>query len=328
MVDDVLLKFSGADFSASGYGKYQEIPDVRNSLYAAWLLGTDLDDNPGRDATGNGRTLTLPSGSAVGGLTDPQITAAGSGGTDGTYNLIFTGGGGTGAAGTVTVSGGVATSIALTSVGSGYTSAPAVSLVNATGLAGATATVKRIGQGAKSFQFGPSNSALSSIVGDTLGAINGEVTLLTIARASFNQQVALIGNYAGSGVRGMLGGLIANGGSKSYLVETAQITSGTVVDPSRATLWAVYASVFTRTSVMQVEWRTGLSTASVPVTRADAVLGGANAIRLGQQPTAFGTVAGSEIAAAAVASKAWTQAEVATWGAAMAAKLAGYGLTL
>lgn len=325
MVDDILMTFAGADFSASGYGKYQEIPDIRSSLYAAWLLGTDLDPTPGRDTTGNSRTLTMPSG---GGLTDPQITAAGSGGTDGTYALAFSGGGGSGAAGTVTVSGGVATAIALTNAGSGYTSAPTVSLAAATGLTGATATVKRIGQGAKSFQFGPSSAATSTIVGDTVGAINGELTLLTIARASYNQQVALIGNYAGNAARGVLGGLIANGGSKSYLVESAATQSGTVVDASRATLWAVYASVFTRTSVTQIEWRTGLSTASTPVTRADAALGGSNTIRVGQQPTAFGSVTGAEVAVAAVANKAWTQAEVATWGAAMSAKLAAYGITL
>jgi len=54
------------------------------------------------------------------------LTAAGSGYTNGTYALSFTGGGGTGAAGTYTVSGNVVTSISLTSEGSGYTSTPTI----------------------------------------------------------------------------------------------------------------------------------------------------------------------------------------------------------
>lgn len=66
------------------------------------------------------------------------LTAAGSGYTDGTYALSFTGGGGTGAAGTYTVSGNVVTSISLTSEGSGYTSTPTIGFPSGGGT-GATA---------------------------------------------------------------------------------------------------------------------------------------------------------------------------------------------
>jgi len=66
------------------------------------------------------------------------LTAAGSGYTDGTYSLSFTGGGGTGSAGTYTVVGNVVTSLSLTSVGSGYTSTPTIGFPSGGG-AGATA---------------------------------------------------------------------------------------------------------------------------------------------------------------------------------------------
>ncbi len=47
--------------------------------------------------------------------------------------VVFTGGGGTGAAGTITVVGGQITVITMTAAGSGYTSAPAVSITTSTG---------------------------------------------------------------------------------------------------------------------------------------------------------------------------------------------------
>ncbi len=53
--------------------------------------------------------------------------SGGSGMTPGTYPLSFSGGGGSGAAGTITVTSGAVTAINLTSPGSGYTSAPTVS---------------------------------------------------------------------------------------------------------------------------------------------------------------------------------------------------------
>lgn len=59
--------------------------------------------------------------------------AGGTGYTNGTHNLVFTGGGGAGATGTATISGGVVTAITLGSGGSGYTSAPGISLASSAG---------------------------------------------------------------------------------------------------------------------------------------------------------------------------------------------------
>lgn len=77
---------------------------------------------------------------AVKGLVDPVISAAGSGGTDGTFALAFTGGTGTGAVGTFTVTGGALTAITITNPGA-YTVAPTLSFAASSGLTSATATV-------------------------------------------------------------------------------------------------------------------------------------------------------------------------------------------
>ena len=69
-------------------------------------------------------TATL-SGATVGSL---AITNAGSGMTDGTYSLVFAGGGCSGEAGTVTISGGTITATNLTNAGSGCTSVPTVNI--------------------------------------------------------------------------------------------------------------------------------------------------------------------------------------------------------
>lgn len=75
------------------------------------------------------------------------ITNGGSGYTNGSgYALIFSGGGGSGAAGTFTVSGGAITSISLTSGGNGYSSAPSVSFSNAGAGTGSAYVVTMAGQ--------------------------------------------------------------------------------------------------------------------------------------------------------------------------------------
>lgn len=52
----------GADFSSSPLGKYKPFLSPRDSLYAAWLLGTDYGGNPLNDVSLNGRNLTLTGG--------------------------------------------------------------------------------------------------------------------------------------------------------------------------------------------------------------------------------------------------------------------------
>lgn len=78
---------------------------------------------------------------AYGGVTGVSITSGGSGFTNGTYALGFSGGGGTGAAGTYTCSGGAVTSATITAQGSGYTSNPTVSFP----LGGGTSAVGQAG---------------------------------------------------------------------------------------------------------------------------------------------------------------------------------------
>lgn len=61
-----------------------------------------------------------------------EIDANGDNYTNGTFNLSFTGGGGTGVTGTVTITGGAVASINITNSGTGYTTAPTVAIVGAT----------------------------------------------------------------------------------------------------------------------------------------------------------------------------------------------------
>ena len=79
----------------------------------------------------------------------PSIaTVTGTGGTGmtpGTYPLAFSGGGGTGAAGTITVTSATTYTIAITNVGSGYTSAPTVTAATGGTPPTLTATTSTVG---------------------------------------------------------------------------------------------------------------------------------------------------------------------------------------
>jgi lysophospholipase L1-like esterase len=74
------------------------------------------------------------------GVINYSSLVAGTGGTNGTFAIGFSGGVGTGAAGYFTVAGGSITSIALTATGDSYTSAPTMSFAASSGLTGASAT--------------------------------------------------------------------------------------------------------------------------------------------------------------------------------------------
>lgn len=74
------------------------------------------------------------------GVLSTASLVGGSGGTNGTFALAFSGGGGSGAAGYFVVAGGAVTSITLTSPGADYTSAPTISFAASSGLTGASAT--------------------------------------------------------------------------------------------------------------------------------------------------------------------------------------------
>lgn len=87
-------------------------------------------------------TLPLSSTAGVASLAvrSAAITDAGTLGTDGTYAMTLTGGGGSGAAGYFVVSGNVITQTVISNTGSGYTGAPTISGFAAAGLSGAVLT--------------------------------------------------------------------------------------------------------------------------------------------------------------------------------------------
>lgn len=97
--------------------------------------------------------------------------AVGAGYTNGVHSLVFTGGGGTGAAGTATVAGGLVTSVALTSSGQDYTTNPVATLNPATAGAGtttATFTLTRgtVGNAVVAELLGIANSLRATIFAD------------------------------------------------------------------------------------------------------------------------------------------------------------------
>ncbi|TIP08057.1 SGNH/GDSL hydrolase family protein [Mesorhizobium sp.] len=94
-----------------------------------------------RDASLYGKGIFPTIAAAIGlGIVGSGAITAGSGGTNGTFDLAFTGGAGSGAAGRFVVAGGVLTQILITAPGS-YTVAPSFSFAASAGLAGAAAAV-------------------------------------------------------------------------------------------------------------------------------------------------------------------------------------------
>lgn len=111
------------------------------ALYGDQLSGTpSVTVAPDTSFTG---TVTAGTPTAVGTVSVLTLTAPGASGTPGEYAINFSGGGSTafGASGTFVVgSNGLVASVALTSGGRGYTSAPTLDLSSCPGLTGATAT--------------------------------------------------------------------------------------------------------------------------------------------------------------------------------------------
>lgn len=90
---------------------------------------------------GSGQYATVADALSMG-VASVAITAAGSGGTNGTYPWTTTGGGGSGAAGYLVVAGGAVTQVVVEHRGVGYTSAPTLAYTVA-GLTGETFSVSR-----------------------------------------------------------------------------------------------------------------------------------------------------------------------------------------
>lgn len=112
--------------SAPGGSIYTNIPLDANPAVDPYKLG--FDNMPG------GYAATLS------GVLTASIGSPGSGGTDGVYDIVPTGGAGVNAIVRVTVAGGVVTAARVAAPGLTYTSAPTVSLAAIPGLTGASVT--------------------------------------------------------------------------------------------------------------------------------------------------------------------------------------------
>lgn len=133
---------------------------------------------------GTGQTrLTNSSNSRIGLNVDTTVESltsgigalsftGGTGGTNGTQALVFTGGGGTGAAGTATISGGIITAVNITEYGTDYTSAPTISLSNPGGSGTVTSAFSSssVALGNKTLTLAGTNVSPATYVGIISGA--------------------------------------------------------------------------------------------------------------------------------------------------------------
>lgn len=124
--------------------------------------------------------IQYPLGNTAGYVYSATITAAGSGGTPGSYALGFAGGGGTGATGTYTIgAGGTVTAISITAGGSSYTSAPTLSFPS--GPAGATATATIVGlTGARPLRI------LEAFLRNNAASPPQDIPLILLSRNEYN----------------------------------------------------------------------------------------------------------------------------------------------
>ena len=124
----------------SGYTLVEE-QDVY-TIQRPVAAGTDLTTDAAKQTYAN--TIGSAYAASERGVTGVALSAGGTGYTNGTFPLVFAGGGGSGAAGTITVTGGVAQTPVVTSKGYGYTSAPTVTapaVTGGTGLGTLTASI-------------------------------------------------------------------------------------------------------------------------------------------------------------------------------------------
>jgi lysophospholipase L1-like esterase len=114
---------------------------VQTGLDAASADADRIAAESARDAALLSRGVFASTADALSkGVVSLASVGAGSGGTNGTFDLAFSGGAGTGAAGRFVVAGGAVVSTVITANGRGYTSAPTVSFAASSGLTGASAT--------------------------------------------------------------------------------------------------------------------------------------------------------------------------------------------
>ncbi|WP_374961026.1 hypothetical protein [Spongiibacter tropicus] len=111
-----------------------------DALAAAAETAKGIAESAADAAAASGEVYDSTADALSNGVYSLDSLVAGSGGTDGTYPLAFSGGGGSGAAGWFTVASGAVSAYQITARGVGYTSAPTVSFAASSGLTGASAT--------------------------------------------------------------------------------------------------------------------------------------------------------------------------------------------
>ena len=139
---------------ASGYQNFKKLEDLTEAFEELFIGGEEDDaefrgvKKPSFDKRLKGISDAVAQAGEVYSSTADALSngvyalsslEAGSGGSDGTYQLSFSGGGGVGAAGWFTVASGAVSAYQITARGVGYTSAPTVSFAASAGLTGASA---------------------------------------------------------------------------------------------------------------------------------------------------------------------------------------------
>lgn len=130
-----LVADKDAEFNATGI--IGEVSQNRQQAEAAALTATTAAD-AALLSRGVFPTVEAALSNGVRGIAN---LVGGSSGTDGIFDLTFTGGGGTGAAGVFVVEGGAVVSVVILTAGKEYTSAPLMDFSASAGLIGATADI-------------------------------------------------------------------------------------------------------------------------------------------------------------------------------------------
>jgi hypothetical protein len=322
-----------ADFSGTGLGKFFSLPDIRSSLYAAYLPGSDFGAGAGaKDVSGHGRDATM---TANKGVARCPITTGGTAYT--TAAVAFSGGGGTGAAATAVLTGGVITAINVTNSGSLYTSAPTVTITGDGTGAAATSVIS--GQLAKGFQGGGSDFIELPFTGADVVLANAEATFVAIAKMPKNDGQMLLSNFGTSNTTfvGVLGGKVDATGVNSYNYGTGGTGSGNAnatldtTGAGRGTNVEMYAGSITATSSMAYRGSTSLGSANASVTRGTGhSMGGTGKMRAGDIKTgdANWIYSAPLIHALLVYNKALTAVELDSVRTDMKALLATYSVAL
>lgn len=193
----LVFKVPGADFSGTGLGKYSLLPNIRDSLYAGYLTGTIYSGNPLKDHSGNGRDLAWSGNPAAPGAV-AYITVTNGGSGYASAPSVSISGGGTNAAATAAVSGGVVTGVSVTNCGVGYSN-PTVSFSGGGG-SGAAASAVLTEIKSKSFQSSARGlSALAPFSAAAVASATGELTLVAFARSVDAIAHAPAGNWTNTG---------------------------------------------------------------------------------------------------------------------------------